>query len=319
LLISCKQENEISPYATPTVTPILPDVTLQPLPTPQPKPAFINSVSPSESTITSVDIYRAVLDESIILNVREDKYGHNNSICVNLNTGPLLEANDSFVDWKVVLERLSVFVDGKSLTDMNYTMVIETADCTTDYDGLCNGPNLSHTTNAIGMDWVIYCWTADLTAGSHEALFQFRQTSGAVQEYKWHFGLTNESIVLAPFTPSPLHAEQLHSDLPLCNEPRDHSGSYYATGLVVADVLEACDKPDIIYISTLDRKLVHLVYLDEGIEAEIFKSASFNFSSNIQSMVYFEPLSEEAYWQSQAYVLETHLVDRITWEEAFGK
>jgi hypothetical protein len=59
--------------------------------------------------------------------------------------------------------------------------------------------------------------------------------------------------------------------------------------------------------------------LDEGIEAEIFKSASFNFSSNIQSMVYFEPLSEEAYWQSQAYVLETHLVDRITWEEAFGK
>jgi hypothetical protein len=306
-------------YPTATITPTLPPIELEPLPTPQPRPEFINNVSPPESSVTAIDVYKAFLDMGgIHFDVRPEEVGYNNSICVNLNTGPLLENNNDFTDGEAVLHRISVFVDEQELTDWNYVMWTDTGVCSSDFEGGCNYRGLTHITNAVGYDWIINCWTADVDAGNHHVLFQFRQTSGNVQEYQWSFGLTNESVPLATLTPVPGWVERRVANPPLCDDDVESYDHLYPDGVIVADLLNACGRPDIIYVSTSDFRLVHLVYLSEGLEAQIFKSASFGFGSSIHRIEYFAPKSEDEYWNYPSRFSSGGVIEEIAWEEAFG-
>jgi hypothetical protein len=230
----------------------------------------------------------------------------------------LLENNDDFTEWEVVLDRMSVFVDEQELTDWNYGMATDTGICSGDFEGGCNYRGLTHIINAVGPDWIINCWTADVNAGNHDVLFQFLQTSGNVQEYQWSFGLTNESVPLVTLTPVPGWVERRVADPPLCDEEVGSYDHLYTDGVSVADLLNSCGRPDIIYVSTSDFRLVHLVYLSEGLDAQIFKSASFGFASSIHRIEYFGPKSEDDYWMYPSRFSMGSVIEEITWEEAFG-
>lgn len=164
------------------------------LPTPKPRPGFIRDISPPESSIVSLNLYRANLDEGTAYEgVRSIDCGYNTSVCVVVDVGPLLQEGDRLTEWKNILDRISISVDGNHLTETTYVNWLDYAVYTRDIDG-GSGYIVTHTTNALGAAWTVFCWHADVGVGNHEVVFEFRQTFGEIQDHNWHFAITDETV-----------------------------------------------------------------------------------------------------------------------------
>lgn len=176
-------------------------IPLEALPTPQPRPSFIRDISPPESSIVSLDLYRANLDEGTAYEgVRFEDCGYNTSICVVVDMGALLQKGDRLAEWRDILDRISVSVDDNHLTETTYVNWLDYAVYTKDIDGGA-GYIVTHTTNALGAAWTVFCWYADVDVGNHEVVFEFRQTSGEIQEHRWHFAITDGTVAPSKYDP----------------------------------------------------------------------------------------------------------------------
>lgn len=176
-------------------------IPLAPLPTPKPRPSFIHGISPPESSAVPLTLYQANLNEDAVYEgVRFEEYGYNDSICVVVDMGPLLQEGDRLTKWDDILDRISISVDDNPLTETTYVNWLDYAVYTKDIDG-GSGYIVTHTTNALGAAWTVFCWYADVGIGNHEVVFKFRQTSGEIQEHSWHFAITDEAVPSLKYNP----------------------------------------------------------------------------------------------------------------------
>ena len=172
-----------------------------PLPTSKPRPNFIHGISPPESSAVPLTLYQANLNENAAYEgVRFEEYGYNNSICVVVDMGPLLQEGDRLTKWDDILDRVSISVDDNLLTETTYVNWLDYAVYTKDIDG-GSGYIVTHTTNALGAAWTVFCWYAGVGVGNHEVAFKFRQTSGEIQEHTWHFAITDEAVPSLKYNP----------------------------------------------------------------------------------------------------------------------
>ncbi len=360
------KSDQKSPASTETL------ITLAPLPTPEPRPDFIGDVSPPESSTIPLNVYQVNINEHAIHEgVRSEDMGFANSICVAIDTGPVLESGDKLVDWRNVLNRVSVRADGTLLTDVVYTIWY-------------NILTYNEAEDAEGIGWVVYCWQADLGVGNHEIAVQFSQTSGNIQEYKWYFAITSEEVPLSTDVPRPRTAREYNSTIdhiPLCDEPSplsspqvsyhgvipgqttmaqlyaqfddlvnlrrrleppgtdwwfamigdkvnadietrngivnwiDVGGTGFDNSISIAEVVKKCGDPDIVFITTLHKRRVHLVYLEYGLEVNAFKSSSLSLSDEILGVRYFQPSTPEEFWELNRNALSDTLIEEVSWKD----
>lgn len=166
------------PTLFPTPFPALAKMDIQPL---QPRPEYIDRVSPEEYSIVPQDIYNGQPPGGYfvpLLSVPPLYYGYQSSICIKLLLSPLVQSGDIFLDDESINERIELLVDSE-VVPLNLNVL---------HFGL---PVIDPATNRLG--WINgddYCWLANLEVGKHDILFRFHQTSGAVQEYRWYFEIS---------------------------------------------------------------------------------------------------------------------------------
>ncbi len=138
-----------------------------PLPTPGPRFTYIEDVSPRESAIIRLSVYR---HRDACPPGFEFGSGCARGICVQFTVHPeLWEADDDFTDIATVESRVTLSLDGHTLPRV----------------GVGTVPTL-----VVGQPWMpfyVACSEADPGIGTHKATFQFRKTSGQVSEYTWYF------------------------------------------------------------------------------------------------------------------------------------
>jgi hypothetical protein len=165
----------VTRMATPTATP---------LPTLQPRPPYILSEAPAAAAVVGWNDYANAPNPSMI--------------CVELTLATVVEPGDHLMRHEIV-ERTTLFVNGEQANKYpeprKYTTVVngevvvldsillvETVGQIVDSDG------------QVIASWEgeedDYCWLAELLPGTHQAEFQFRQTSGTIHSYRWYFTLT---------------------------------------------------------------------------------------------------------------------------------
>jgi len=103
-------------------------------------------------------------------------FGYGSKICAELNVYDLVQKGDDFTDAEQVLNRIEVEVDGAprsgdGLIEVYSLMAWEE-----------NGKTVAQWSGPFS-----FCWKAPLEIGTHQVSFQFRQTTGDVQEYLWQF------------------------------------------------------------------------------------------------------------------------------------
>ncbi len=148
------------------------------VPTPEPRPEFIMRVSPSESTSIPLNVYQSEVENAI--GFTESLGAHNANVCVQLSSFELARQGENFADRKSFLKRNSMYVDGQKVEVHSQVLIgytEESGEGGTKFDFV---------------EHPIICWRAPLNVGLHEAEFQFRQTSGDMQNYTWYFLLTDE-------------------------------------------------------------------------------------------------------------------------------
>lgn len=170
-----------------TRVPLTASLSSSPLHSTQQRPPFIQNVSPPESGILPLSLYRAdktqeYLEETGIYADGEfgsPEAGYKSNICVNLDVAPVVQIGDDFSHPDLVIERIVMEVNGLRLLDLTensyeptLTTVIDESKqvVTTKY----SGP-------------FIFCWRAKLDVGTHNVTFRFRQNSGVMREYFWQF------------------------------------------------------------------------------------------------------------------------------------
>jgi hypothetical protein len=162
-------------------------VTSMPIPTTQPRPRFLIDVSPAESTSIPLSLFEQPDGwQGTRVSFPDPAYGYDSLICVMVDVGPpLWQPGDDFTehDDLAVFERMALLVDEQILSEMAVKFA---------FIGLLER-NSQAEPDKEKEDWIgpyTACWKAELDIGLHKATFQFRQTSGHVQEYSWHFALT---------------------------------------------------------------------------------------------------------------------------------
>lgn len=175
-------EATATPAVSPTPTVLTDSVTAaMPLPTLQPPPAFIKSTNPAASSSTWWPEYSSDSNKSML--------------CVDFTADELVESGDNFTS-EDIFERVSLLVNGESHFD--YAEMEEVSVLHQMHDSAGN----------VIASWggpYSFCWRAELSPGTHQAEFQFRQTSGTVQSYHWQFILTEGTPEPSPTptTPTP--------------------------------------------------------------------------------------------------------------------
>lgn len=155
-----------------------------PLPTIEPRPAFIIETAPTESQILPISLFEASVGEPRgQLDVWHDIDGYQSDVCLKIETVLLAQDGDNFLNESKVEDRITLLVDGEK---PSHIMVMSAA-----IDGLrivdAEGQILK-----MGVEPRAICSAVNLQVGRHDVLFQFRQTSGDVLEYRWQFGLTDD-------------------------------------------------------------------------------------------------------------------------------
>lgn len=145
----------------------------------QPRPDYINGISPPEYSIVPWALFEYDMPDIKHLGLKDVESGFERSICVDFFFDPLVEPNDYIVDSNIIVERMTLLVNGE---------VMRTASS----GGMHMGTQSHHP--AINAIWVsghdTECWEAPLRPGRHEVKFQFVQTSGTVAEYVWYFQIS---------------------------------------------------------------------------------------------------------------------------------
>jgi hypothetical protein len=153
----------------------------------------MRNVSPSESSQVPASLFRAPdgsQGDSPFL--PDPRVGYGSTVCVEFSGGPpLWQPGDDFTDFAVVSERVTLLVDGRIFSEIvggsQFLSIIgldpEAYDPPELYDEV---------KEKLKFGVYTFCWRADLETDVHMATFQFRQTSGEVQEYSWHFAITKD-------------------------------------------------------------------------------------------------------------------------------
>lgn len=168
--------NNVSPTPDPTATPHLPLLAEIPL---QPRPDYINGVSPLEYSIVPIEVFEYKNPNYELLGLKDVESGFQKTICVDfLLDTPLVEPGDQLLDSNVISKRMTLFVNGEAMKLTG--------------GGMSMGVEMEFPT--IEARWVsghqTECWEAPLRSGRHEVKFQFRQTSGNIAEYIWYFQIS---------------------------------------------------------------------------------------------------------------------------------
>lgn len=159
-------------YPTPTL-PVFPMMDVIPI---QPRPEFVRLVGPAEYSVVESDFYHfkeAGVDGIRITGAMRN--GFQSAICVNPFLRPLIQQGDDLRDISILWDRMTLLVDGEQKEP---------------YGNAGLGLPVWLSEEDQKTQWVEgddYCWFAPLQSGIHEVVFQFQQTSGEVQEYKWFF------------------------------------------------------------------------------------------------------------------------------------
>lgn len=159
------------PPPTPT-SPVFPmmDTTLI-----EPRPEFIRLVSPIEYSIVEFDFYSTEFDGPGGIRISSAlTNGFDSTVCVNPRMIALVQKGDILLVSDDLWNRMTLLVNGEEKERFSESGLGARAWLPDDRD----------TKYIEGDD---YCWFSPLQPGVHEAVFQFQQTSGDVQEYRWLF------------------------------------------------------------------------------------------------------------------------------------
>lgn len=145
----------------------------------QPRPDYIQGVSPLEYSIVPVEVFEYKNPNYEQLGLKDVESGFQKTICVDFFLDPpLVEPGDQLLDSDVISKRMTLFVNGEAVNLTGGGMRMGTE-------------RISPTIEA---RWVsghqTECWEALLSSGRHEVKFQFRQTSGNIAEYIWYFQIS---------------------------------------------------------------------------------------------------------------------------------
>ncbi|MCL4872314.1 MAG: hypothetical protein KJ063_25415 [Anaerolineae bacterium] len=169
-------EADVTPTATAT-----PPFPFMAKPMSTPRADFIEAVSPPENRVIPHDVYTrqpAVGEVGFGFGLNAEL------ICVQPVAILLVQEGDIFVDdWQdgeKLWGRMELWVNGQAAKYMGNARGFPYSLPTREPEG----PRTDF------FEWVSYCWEAPLGIGVHEVTFRFRQTSGDVKEYTWHFELS---------------------------------------------------------------------------------------------------------------------------------
>lgn len=161
------------------------------LPSPQVRPSFVLDVSPQESQELPLSLFEADLTEEYLAQTGifvepmwgNDNTGYKDQICIEVDLVHLGQDGDDFSESSTLAARGQFLVDNAVLSDLLAGHSVLTLINVIDDQG---------NTTIRGVGPAIFCGTVELSAGIHEVIFQFHQTSGDVKSYKWYFALTED-------------------------------------------------------------------------------------------------------------------------------
>lgn len=167
---------------TPTFTSLTPMATLAkmnivPL---RPRPDYISEVSPEEYTVVPINIFQYRPEQITIVGMGSIEGGFRSTICVDLNLEPLVQKGDTLTDYEGFSDRLFLSVNGEHMQLSDESL----------FRGVINGKTENDGTQTSWGTGNYLCWITPLDSGRHEVTFQFRQTSGEIQEYSWLFEIS---------------------------------------------------------------------------------------------------------------------------------
>jgi hypothetical protein len=158
-----------------------------PLPIIQERPNFVLDVAPREGMILTTNMFEAIPDpkdgiivfDERLLTEFENISAYRSLVCLNVDN--IAEVGDDFSESSEIVSRVTMYVDNQKIENIHaaglYLTAIQVVDT--------NGQVLMQ-----GIGPKSICGKAHpLGVGVHEVLFQFRQTSGNILEYRWLFGL----------------------------------------------------------------------------------------------------------------------------------
>lgn len=164
--------------ARPTAT--LPPFLLMEVAPVQPRPDFVQLVGPLEYSIVDSDFYHLTPEGVGGIRITGTmRNGFQSAICVRPFMRELVQQGDNFNKLPILWDRMTLLVDGEQKesyghSGLGLTVWLSEEDQETQW-----------------IEGEDYCWFAPLQSGIHEVAFQFRQTSGDIQEYKWLFEIVD--------------------------------------------------------------------------------------------------------------------------------
>lgn len=160
--------------ARPTAT--LPPFPLMEVAPVQPRPDFVQLVGPLEYSIVDSDFYHLTPEGVGGIRITGTmRNGFQSAICVRPIIRELVQQGDNFSELPTLWDRMTLLVDGEQkesygISGLGLPVWLSEEDQETQW-----------------IEGEDYCWFAPLLSCIHEVAFQFRQTSGDIQEYKWLF------------------------------------------------------------------------------------------------------------------------------------
>lgn len=158
-----------------------------PLPIIQERPNFVLDVAPREGLILTTSMFEAIpyrkgeiaIDE-MLLTEFENISAYKSLVCLKVDN--IAEIGDDFTEPSEIVSRVAMYIDDLEIENIYAGSLSFEAIRVVDVN---NGQVLMQ-----GVGPKSICGKAHpLSAGVHEVLFQFRQTSGNILEYRWLFGL----------------------------------------------------------------------------------------------------------------------------------
>lgn len=146
----------------------------------QPRPDFVQLVGPLEYSIVNSDFYHLTPEGVGGIRITGTvRNGFQSAICVRPFIRELIQQGDNFGELPILWDRMTLLVDGEQKerygsSGLGLSVWLSEEDQETQW-----------------IEGEDYCWFSPLQSGIHEVAFQFRQTSGDIQEYKWLFAIVD--------------------------------------------------------------------------------------------------------------------------------
>jgi hypothetical protein len=186
-LVSCRTEVSYEPASEEKVPESAPTLTKIDVPVSEPRPEFIQAVSPEEYGTVPRSLYDLSLEGVVGHGIASPEQGFRSSICVRPLLRPLVEKGDRFEDSpageQLIWDRMTLKVDGDIMQAYG-TVYNRGLPILSDPEGPLGE-------NTLWLEGGDYCWKAPMEAGRHQVVFQFRRTSGEVAQYSWLLEITD--------------------------------------------------------------------------------------------------------------------------------